>query len=801
MPSERNSRAGGDDGAGKVWFAVGAWAGLLLALGRGGVIWVMEAGAHGGDVTLVGSRLLGLLPGILGLSFLVAWGGSTVLVLFRRRVLLRGLAALALAWAFANVLLGWWGADSSLQIGMDTTAGIVATGVVAVAALVLSVALGVLLLRADRAAVPLPRARVPLGLAVAATVALQFLTPGVAERMSIHRVERELFGVEDWELIASLPDAPPFASVLSPSLLPSRDGGDMPGLVLPPPARVRFTVGDDAAAGSRWLMARVGVDHSVVEEFGERLAGLSVEFQVVVDGRLAFEQAVPIVAESRWVDVGGAGIALPGHSVVELATRLVDAGGKTVAAPGPIHAGFGGIRIESRDSVPRTRSSPEQPNIVLIVMDTQRADRTSAFGYERATTPNLAALAARGIAFDNAHATSSWTWPSTASILTGLQNQEHGVTDARSCFLPRELETLPEALQAAGYSTAAWSANPLIVADKYFDQGFELFDATSTGGLRRSDTLVPAVLDWLELMSDWRFFLYLHLVDPHAPLTPLPEGRALFAPDVPVTFDPRSITEYGRALLAGEGHASDGTPATERVVPPEHQRWISDLYDACTWSGDLWIGRVLERLEQLGLLEQTIVVVTSDHGEELFDHGLAAHGHSLHGELTRVPLVLAGPGIDAGVRIRTPVSNRHLSPTLARLAGAEIDGLVPTVDLLRMGPGEAAPVFFSTTVGWWNGVHPQPLLGLRDGSLVVHVAPQGGAWNAEPDPGGQVRLFDLDTDPGERRDVAMEREEEAIGLRRRAEELARTFAQRRRVRRIEAGDTTLEQLRALGYVE
>ena len=366
-----------------------------------------------------------------------------------------------------------------------------------------------------------------------------------------------------------------------------------------------------------------------------------------------------------------------------------------------------------------------------------------------------------------------------------------------SCFLSESLTTLSETLQYAGFSTAAWSANALIVPGKNFDQGFELFDHGTT--TRQSPILMPGVLEWLDSIAGTRFFLYLHLADPHSPLDPLPAARERFAPGVPRDFSPHACVNYGLDLLAGCGHDEAGNVRTEACVPAQHQRFISDLYDACVWSGDYWLGQLLDRLESLRLDDQTVVAFTSDHGEELFDHGLASHGQALFGELVRVPLVLAGPGVPAG-EVRTQVaSNRHLSATLAALVDVEW-GQRDAVDLLASG--RRAPIaLFSTENGWWNGRFRQPLLGVRRGDHVLHFAPQGRAWGvAESGSGGERRLYDLATDPREERDLAARAPQLADELQALLEERTAELRARRTTNVVPAGEATLEYLRQIGYI-
>jgi len=780
--------------------ARGAWLGAVLASGRAAVVFGLEL-AHHGDGTLARLRLAHafwpLVPLALGIGALAALAAARVGRLRGGRAWLgRSLLALALATCSLLYWSGRWDPDPSRRIGLDTARGATAFACAAGAALVLAIVFAARVKLLERLLASWRAALLPLGLLLGAGLLLQLTQGDVAERMLVRTVEHELYS-EPWEVVERREDTGPSAQVLSPSTLYWEDGAGQPALLLPPPAIVRRRMPDEG--GVFYLVAGAGIDHSVAEDVGERYAGHSVRFVVRQDGAEVFRADLPVESSNEWVDVGGReGLRVPAGALLELETAMLGPGGEAVVPTDALTIGFGGLELERRVLIPRSRSSPETPNVVLVLIDTLRADHTSAYGYERDTTPHLRELAQRGVLFEEAFSTASWTWPSIASILTGLQPQEHGVQDAASSFLSARLDTLAEALQRAGFTTAAWSGSPLIVADKNFDQGFEFFDSSGEGTLRRSELVLPPALEWLGAVRDHRFFLYLHLMDSHAPIVPLPEARARFAPDVPQSFDPRKMIDYSWELQRS-GFSESGERATDQVVSPEEQRWIADLYDAGVWSADDWLGRVLARLDELELTEKTIVVVTSDHGEELFDHGLLTHGHGLHRELVRVPLVMAGPGIARGGRVRTLLSSAALGPTLARLGGSALSGVTEPLDLFSE---EGAPdaVLFSTRHGWWGGVGGQVLYGVRSGSTVLHYAPDGRAWGTMSPAKGDVRLYDLAADPAEQDDLSARDPARTQALR---DELVQRLAELEE-RRVASGgfadEATLETLRALGYV-
>ena len=599
----------------------------------------------------------------------------------------------------------------------------------------------------------------------------------------------------------------PRALVISPARSLWRDGADMPSLVLPPPAEATFLAPAEAPT---LLRGRVGIDASAHAGLSDAAPRAAVAFEVEVDGRLLFERKVELTREhaagrfgTDWVDLageGGADLELPAGARVTLRTRAFDAEDNEVDPGVELLAGFGGLRLERDRALPRLPSSPEAPNVVLVVMDTLRVDRLSTYGYGKPTAPSLDALAARGVSHARAQSTSSWTWPSTASILTGLQTPEHGVVGDGSSFLPRQIDTLAEVLRARGFTTAAWSGNPLVAPSRNFDQGFERF-TVEPAGFTKTGAFFGEVEAWLDDNAGRRFFLYLHLVDPHGPLQALPESKALLAPEVPDDFEPR-LTATSKPLGRGDALQPDGTFDLGPFLTPEEVGWTRSLDDACVHSGDVWLGRVLARLQALGLDDETVVLFTSDHGEELLERGILGHHHSLHQELVHVPLVVAGPGVPSGVTRSAPLSNRLVAPALARLAGAPWPGGEEALDTLLGRTEPVGPVLFATEKGWWQGENGRTLLGLREGDLILHWAPETkrlpGGPPQDPEP-GTARLYDLSNDPLERRDLASERASEVERLRRQLFARRAELAARAPAATFGAGSATLEVLQRVGY--
>ncbi len=603
-----------------------------------------------------------------------------------------------------------------------------------------------------------------------------------------------------WEVASSGAGGMPASGVLTPSLGAEASGGDAPALILPPPSSIRFVVPDD---GSRVQLAgRTGVDLSAPDALPADVAGVEVSLAVDVDGEKVWENRHQIRRRGKrqrdellWKELPE--IALEPGQVVTLSSK-VRRPDHLQSLP-RLELGFGDLELVQSGEKRLSTASPDRPNVLLIVMDTLRQDRLSCYGYELPTTPSLDRLAQRGILYENAYATASWTWPSTASILTGRSPAAHGVVSPNRCTLAPSLETLPELLSERGLVTGAITCNPLIVPDKEFDQGFDYFDSSQR--FRQTEAVMGAALDWMRLNASSRFFLYIQFVDTHEAYHPTRAALAQVGGEPPADYPEKGMEAYHQRLLAGEGHDEQGNSALERLVPASHQEWMGRAYDAAVISADTFVGRLLEELAELGLEDRTIVAFTSDHGEELGEHGLLTHGHTLYPEVMRIPLILAGPGLPRGERVETPVSNRHLAPSLAALANASFDQLDDSLDLLRPDQLREAPVFFSTSRGWWNGHRNVLIHGVRHVDWELPLAPRGAAWGAEePSKEGEHRLYHLPSDPQLHSDVSIEERTRASELRALLEAHMEREKQTAPDTSIGAGKRSLEALVGIGYI-
>lgn len=406
---------------------------------------------------------------------------------------------------------------------------------------------------------------------------------------------------------------------------------------------------------------------------------------------------------------------------------------------------FGTLEVVTYDLTEQTVGSPDEPNVILIVVDTLRADRLHAYGYGRDCSPNLDALAERGVLFEEAFAPTPWTSPSSTSIFTSLAPPAHRL-GAKSATLSTRLTTIGEAFQRRGFRTLGVSANPWVSVARNFDQGFGTFVDFRW---RRSPDLLDTALDWLEDNGDRRFFAYIHLVDPHFPYEP-PEGfDPGFDEGLPVDFKSNEFGQQRDKLKRGK-------PVESPAVLESLARDASALYDAEIAAMDLALGEFFGQLEELGLLGSTVIAVTSDHGEEFLEHGLLGHTSQLHRESTRVPLIIAGPGIESGKRVDQGVEIRFVGPTLLHAIG-----MPPQDDLIGPNLLSAAdraaiadqPIFLTSNLGLFKPTERGVKLRQRDLHGVL-LGEELMFWSPEHPGESAHALFDLGRDPEARRDIA-----------------------------------------------
>jgi arylsulfatase A-like enzyme len=522
---------------------------------------------------------------------------------------------------------------------------------------------------------------------------------------------------------------------------------------------------------------------------GEDLLRTGVTFSIILkrkgDRRVLYEEQIPLPEgkEERTFEVRAHSLRLPpgtGRARLELAVR-----------------GRNGVFSFWRKPL---LFVPVQDgtNIILVSVDTLRADRLGCYGYARATTPRLDGLSADAAVFLNTYAPSPWTLPSHVSLLTGFNVINHQVEGERDRMDP-ELPTLASELSKRGFYCAALTSGGFVSAIYGFDLGFDIFQM-GDWGINRVDgsaRLGRAASEWLKGNSDRNFFLFLHTYQCHAPYD-LPE------PDRSVFLSPGTLANL-RDPLTRVG----GQPGIFKPLPEPDRQNASDLYDAeVRYVDRMLIGPLLDTLHEIGLYDRTLLIVTSDHGEEFFEHGAWTHGADLYDESLKVPLLVKFPRSRfAGKRIESIVRLTDIMPTILEETGVRgpdlgLDGrdLVPLLEGHERSDREFLAEVAANRMG--SRIPRKTTLNRGRLKLILNQAYQPGDlafFTAPPPTQAAVEIYRLDLDPGETRNIASEYAAAARSMVRRIEELT-AKSRKRRVGATDLNEELREQLKALGYI-
>ena len=488
-----------------------------------------------------------------------------------------------------------------------------------------------------------------------------------------------------------------------------------------------------------------------------------------------------------------------------------------------------------RTASPSAGSNPKI-NVLFLMWDTARADRMSVYGHTRSTTPYLEDLARESLVFEGAYAPSFWTVPSHASIFTGAPVSDHR-TNAHQTWLPNEHLTLAEHLGSHGYETWMFTANPNLSTRTNLIQGFETVHsprqlrwesqaiALTQAKLIASDKsterspkwpgkknraskevgslMGDALLDWLDQRDAERpFFAFINYMEIHGPRLPSMESRQTL-------LDPETLA-LGLETSAGFRDISDANHNRQRYTAAEKDAMLG-VYDAAMLDLDRLTGNLLEALRERGTLDNTLVILTSDHGDAFGEHELFGHNYSLYNELIHVPLILRLPHGASSGRLDHPVSNRAIFSTLTQfldLPGPPISSPLPS--LLEAPDHPVAYAEFTASHGSKRGL---PLT-REDGSVIElrrrYLAQMTPAWKFIRSSDGQHELYDRTQDLGDEHNLAESEPKLLKSLLEQAEAWRaehnkpsgkRLSSKERAMKKRASEDVPLEALEALGYVE
>ena len=435
------------------------------------------------------------------------------------------------------------------------------------------------------------------------------------------------------------------------------------------------------------------------------------------------------------------------------------------------------------------------PDIILVSIDSLRADNLGCYGYPRETSPFVDQLASEGVRFENAISTTSWTLPSHAALFSGLYDSTHGlVSDDQR--LAKGVLTIAEVLRKGGYHTAGFYGGPFLHPTFGLDQGFDVYRScmAGTGGLESGQDVrreleldrVPSHADvtsprTLEEVTSWAesgvkrpYFLFLHLWDVHYDYIP-PQGYVeLFDPDY-------------EGDLTGESLATN--PAISQQMAHRDLEHLIALYDGEIRFTDDHLRLIFDVLDSRDLLSNALTVVTADHGEEFFEHGGKGHRRTLFDEMIRVPMIVHWPGrVSAGSVIEDQVRLIDIMPTLAAAAGLEGGLVTQGRDLSPLFQGSSMPAVTSLSELFING---ESLRALRteNRKLIRRDAAVPG-W-----------LYELDADPREMRPLLINEVAGPLQM-----EVSRALDFRLQVNlelsdAVDLDDDLRERLEALGYLD
>ncbi len=422
---------------------------------------------------------------------------------------------------------------------------------------------------------------------------------------------------------------------------------------------------------------------------------------------------------------------------------------------------------------------PARPNVILVFIDTLRADHVHCLGYPRETTPALDSVAARGTLFASAIAPSSWSLPCYASIFSSLYPPAHGVDDLRQHF-DESFVTLPKLLGTYGYDTAGFVGGGHLSRVFGLDNGFDLYqDQPHFGSFLHT---VPEALRWIDQRRDKPFFALIQGYDLHAPYQP-PLGFAeMYDPDYRGVIHSQNVLScevllnitdnvlhLARAGAAPSGLAAAGTRTATSVfisspldVAPdarlEHlplteadRGHIVAHYDGAISYADSWLGVLIEELKTRSLLQNTLLIVAGDHGEGLGEHGYYGHRVDLYDEQLRVPLIFSGPGIAASRHVTQVVELVDLAPTVLDLC---------SIPACREFQGRSLGAFVRDAAPPPPPDESRPAFSCLSNRLSVRTS----RWHLIHFSTGKTQLFDLVADPTEQLDLSKREPELTRGL-------------------------------------
>ncbi|MFH1622512.1 MAG: sulfatase [Candidatus Omnitrophota bacterium] len=455
------------------------------------------------------------------------------------------------------------------------------------------------------------------------------------------------------------------------------------------------------------------------------------------------------------------------------------------------------IALIISDRVFAENVAEDKPNVILIMADALRFDHLGCYGYSRSTTPNIDKLAAKGVVFDQAFVMAPTTMASTASVLTSLYPRQHqawnmhgeeGVKGINDCLV-----TLSEILKDNGYKTIGIVSNGHLDSAFGFGQGFDEYYETwkfpgADNFLADAKHTTEIIVPWIKKNSQDNFFIFLFFIDPHDPYEPSP------------AFNKFQNDYNGQLKDLGDGMHSylNKVILGKASLNTEDIDYLEALYDGEIAYWDWHVSKIIEALEDSNILDNTIIIITSDHGEEFSDHGGVFHGYAIYNEHLHVPLIISGPQLSkAKSRVSSVVRSIDIMPTIFDLLNIEkTEGIMgkSLLPLLESGSTQKDRLFFSEMHlkgAYGKNVHLLSLL-KDDWKLIFDLQHN------------RYEMYDLSNDPGEKNNLAASNTDKLKQLSKVLSEFASLkslvegFGQKE-PRQVE--QSAIENLKSLGYIQ
>jgi len=484
-----------------------------------------------------------------------------------------------------------------------------------------------------------------------------------------------------------------------------------------------------------------------------------------------------------------------------------------------------GVLLHGCSSEKKT-AGPEAFNVILISLDTLRADHLGCYGYSRPTSNNMDRLARRGVLFENAISSAPWTLPSHISLFTSLYPPAHGVEKIDLALADSDV-TIAEVLKESGYRTGGFCGSGLLRSEFGFARGFDVYRDNLTGRLHK---ILPPAMQWLEKNQDRPFFLFLHCYDMHFPYAPVdPRIRAMCMDGfdrVPFERLGMIIDKWNREDdLAGddmddlvflylkyyekllevnrESQIREPKKLLKKILKYIRGDWqesrafrqdvemIRKFYDGEIMATDRKLEELFDYLSEQNLRDKTLLVITSDHGEGLMDHGVLEHSKNLYDEVIRIPLIMLFPGGEyEGIRVKERVRNIDIMPTILDFLGLDmIQGQdIQGVSLLPAIEGRLQP-----TLAFSSTEHPVKKTSLvwKDYKLIIDRRHY------------REELYDISNDPEERRNIISEKPEIREAMLEKLKEIQQknlALKKLRNPKRLHINDDLRNELEQLGYL-